>query len=160
MHVGEVISQSFDILAFVMVTPELLGEDKLKAIHIVMEKVSHYAKSIFVNETGRTKLENIKETAQGYLGILMFAALAGALWQIHMKILQATPEPYYLIVELLIWFVLIGLGLMVSIVAFFTVLLVFSSVVAFVAVRRVMFSLGVLLFIAARAISIWGAWHS
>ena len=134
---AEVTAQLLDALAFLLVTPEFLGEQTLDSIQRSLNKTSQF---LFAKVLPFMKSEYYPAVV---IPIIILTILGG---------LGVITGVAFLLLPFL---VLLSIGIFTSLVFILSCVISFA---ARLAIRRILFSVGVVLFLVARAISVWHAW--
>jgi hypothetical protein len=133
----EAAAQFLDALAFLLVTPEFLGEQTLGSIRSHLTKGFEFLMSKYIS-IGSIVL-SIMVSLIVIIGIGTFP-LAGREF-----LLMSRP-------------IVVISGVILAFVALFAYSWVIVGLAAMLAVRRILFGVGVVLFFLARGISVWHAW--
>jgi hypothetical protein len=145
----EVTAQLLDALAFLLVTPEFLGETTLISIRQHLHSIGDYLSiKLIVADLGSTILVAILSA----FGIILF--VYGTLEYITYNV--ALPLSLRIVGSIFIFISLIFTSISVIGIGLYIVV----SLAARLAIRRIMFGVGVVLFFLARAVSVWHAWGS
>ena len=162
----EVTAQILDALAFVLVTPEFLGEQTLCSIRHFLDTISQRIRHAIFRK-------RFMILVAVFLFIIPFLITSGILLLVVSKNIvggthiftQEQPDVAALARAALDFIIPSGIVIAVilsPIVLIAVLLIIILNLVVFIAarlvVRRIMFGLGVVFFFLARGISVWHAW--
>lgn len=156
---AELVGQLLDAAAFVFVTPEILGSERLGAIRRIAIRNIVIFKSKLMDIT---KIETKNDIIDH-----VFIAISSivVLWFSGIVIFAAAINGFSVpkdrnILSVMFWSVVIGVAFCASLsIALTYISYLISSITSILAVRRTMFVVGAAMFFLARAVLVWHAWE-
>jgi hypothetical protein len=154
----EILTQSLDALSFVLVTPEFMGEQTLESIRKFLRAFSNLL--VRIQEKA---LSFGERDVFDYLLLMFFIVSLLFLAFVGDNTIGSYFKQTVVFRLLATAFVVLAWGLFISTIGFAIVsvsLYLIFSIASVVLYRRIMFSVGVILFFSSRTIAVWHAWGS